>query len=71
MNVGCAMAQTVTHCPVTTEAQVSPHQLYGGQSGTGAGFSLSTVLLFSPISIIPPVLFNSFFHPSITDAIRS
>jgi hypothetical protein len=69
------MSQTVTHCPVTTKAQVqsqvSPHQIYGGQSGTGAGFSLSTVLLFSPISIIPPILFNSFIHPSIADAIRS
>jgi hypothetical protein len=69
------MAQTVTHCPVTTEAQVqsqvSPHQIYGGQSGTEAGFPLSTVLLFSPVSIIPPLLFNSFIHPSIPDAIRS
>jgi hypothetical protein len=54
-----------SYCPVTTEAHVSPHQIYGGQSGTGAGFSLSTVLLLSPVSVIPPILFNSFIHPSI------
>jgi len=63
------MVQTVTHCPVTTEAQVqsqvSPRQIYCGQSGNGAGFSLSAILLFSPVSIIPPVLIHSFIHPSL------
>jgi len=63
------MAQTFTHCPVTTESQVqsqvSPRQIYGGQSGTGAGFSLSAVLLFSSVSIISPILIHSFIHPSL------
>jgi len=58
-----------SYCPITPEAQVqsqvSPRQIYGGQSGTGAGFSLSTVLVFSPVSIIPPILIHSFIHPSI------
>ena len=43
---GRAMAQAVSRRALTTEArvrhQVSPCGIYGGQSGTGTGFSPST-----------------------------
>jgi hypothetical protein len=41
---GHAMAQVVSHQPVTVEAKVSSCGLYGGQSGTGTGFSLSSLV---------------------------
>jgi hypothetical protein len=34
-----AMAQAVSRQPLTGEARVGPCGIYGGQSGTGAGFS--------------------------------
>jgi hypothetical protein len=41
----CAMAQEISRRPLTTEARVgapvSPCGIYGGQSGTGTGFSPS------------------------------
>jgi hypothetical protein len=33
------MAQAVSRQPLTAEARVGPCGIYGGQSGTGAGFS--------------------------------
>jgi hypothetical protein len=51
---GRVMAQAVSHRPLTAEervlSRVSPRGICGGQSGTG------TVLRFSPVSFIPPVL---------------
>jgi hypothetical protein len=45
-NLGRAMAQAVSGRPLTVEAQVrsrvSPCGIFGGQSGTGTGFSPST-----------------------------
>jgi hypothetical protein len=42
-NKGRAMAQAVSHWPLTAEARVlarvNPRGICGGQSGTGAGFS--------------------------------
>jgi hypothetical protein len=55
---GRAMAQAVSHRPLTAEArvrsQVSPCGVCGGQSGTGTGFSPSC--RFSPVNFIPLVL---------------
>ena len=52
------MVEVVGHWPVTAEALVwseaSPCWVYGGQSGTGIGFSLS--IWFSPVSMILPLL---------------
>jgi hypothetical protein len=39
--IGCAMAQAVSRRTLTKEARVSPCSIYGGQSGTVAGFSPS------------------------------
>jgi hypothetical protein len=36
------MAQTVRRRPLAAEARVDPCGIYGGRSGTGAGFSPST-----------------------------
>jgi hypothetical protein len=36
------MAQAVSRRPLTAEARVRPCGIYGGQSGTGTGFSQST-----------------------------
>jgi hypothetical protein len=53
------MDYAVTGRPLTAESrvrsQVSPSEIYGGQSGTGTGFSLR-VPWFSPVRIIPPML---------------
>jgi hypothetical protein len=50
------MAQAVSYRPLTTDAkvhtQVNPCGIYGSQSGTGAGFSPSS--LVSPVNTIPP-----------------
>jgi hypothetical protein len=52
---GRAMAQVVSHRPLSTEARVharvNPCGICGGQSGTGTGFL--QVLQFSPVNIIP------------------
>jgi hypothetical protein len=52
------MAQAVSRRPLTAGVRVrfrvSPCGIYGGKSGTGTGFSQST-LVFS-VSFIPPVL---------------
>jgi hypothetical protein len=45
------MAQEVSHQPLTAEARVSPCGICGGQSGTGADFSLSP-------SIFPSISFQ-------------
>jgi hypothetical protein len=39
------MAQAVSRRPLTAEARVGPSGIYGGQSGTGTGFSPSTSVL--------------------------
>jgi hypothetical protein len=49
--LGCAVAQVVSRWLHTVAARVRPCGIYGGQSGTGAGFFL--VLQF-PLPIIPP-----------------
>jgi hypothetical protein len=45
---GHAMAQAVSHQPLTTDSWVcgwvSPCGIYGEQSGTGTGFSLSSLV---------------------------
>jgi hypothetical protein len=52
------MAQAVSRRPLTTEArvrsQVSPCEIFCGQSGTETGFSPSCQ--FSPVNFIPLVL---------------
>jgi hypothetical protein len=48
IHFGHAMAQTVSHRLLTAEARVcprvSPYGICGGQSGTGTGFSLSSLV---------------------------
>jgi hypothetical protein len=41
---GHAMAYAVGHRPLTAEARVSPCGICGGLSGTGTGFSLSSLV---------------------------
>jgi hypothetical protein len=57
--LGCAMAQVVSRQPLTAEARVrvrvNPRGICGGQSGTGTGFSLIS-LVFPYQYIIPPSL---------------
>ena len=53
------MAHAVSRRPPTAEtrlrSRISPCGIYGGQIGTGRGFS-PQVLRFSPVNFIPPVL---------------
>jgi hypothetical protein len=44
------MAQGVSRRPFAAEARVSPRGIYGGQSGTGKGFSRSSLVF----PVIPP-----------------
>jgi hypothetical protein len=39
------MAQVVSRRPLTAEARVNPYGIFGGQSGTGTGFSPSSSVL--------------------------
>jgi hypothetical protein len=60
---GRAVAQTVSHQPLTTEAwvwsQASPLGIYGGQSGMGKAFLW--VFLFSAVSTNPLLLHAHLF----------
>jgi hypothetical protein len=62
--LGCALAQVVSCQPVIVEVWflllVSPCGIYGGQSGTGTGFSLQE-LQFSPVIVIPPKICTCSF----------
>ena len=62
--MGFAIAQVVSPQPPTIEkwvqSQVSLCGLYGGQYGTGTGFSLSS-LVFPPVIIIPSALHRHSF----------
>jgi hypothetical protein len=55
--MGRVTVQTVSNLPFTAEArvqfQISPCEIYGGQSGRGQGFLQE--LWFFPVSNIPPV----------------
>jgi hypothetical protein len=55
LSSGRAMAQAVSHQPLTAEARVNPCEICGGQSCIGTSFSLSSSV--SPVSIIPPLLY--------------
>jgi hypothetical protein len=62
--VGRAMAQAVRHRPLTAEdrirARINPCGFYGGQSGSGTGFSpISSV---SSVNIIPPWFSMLIYH---------
>ena len=62
----CAMAQVVSHWHLTLEVQVQ-HQashcgICGGQRETETGFSPTTVLRFSPVTIIPQMLHTPLIY---------
>jgi hypothetical protein len=42
---GCAMAQAISHRPLTVEARVTPYWVCGGQSSPGTAFYLNSSLL--------------------------
>jgi hypothetical protein len=54
LKVARVMAYAVSRRPVTTEACVRTRGFYGGQCGTGMGFSLRT-----PIVLIIPYSYSS------------
>jgi hypothetical protein len=66
------MAQAVSHRPLTAKSpvgsQVSPSEICGGQSGTGTGSFIA--LVFSLVSITPPVGHTNLHIVSITPPVR-
>jgi hypothetical protein len=64
------MLQAVSHRLPTVESRVqsqaSPRHIFGRPIGTGKGFSTSSSLRFSAVSIIPPV-FHALLRLHATD----